>query len=147
MKKIEFFTSIELVVVMAIISLLLGLSTVYFFNFKSASALKLSAYEVAAVLNQARSLAITNQDTYSVVFDLSNNKYEIQDPSSVRVDEEHRLGEGIVFDSVSFIGSNVETYSSTGTAKDGIVRLKDNKSQFYTVDVDPVTGRIKVSNN
>ncbi|MFH1093777.1 MAG: type II secretion system protein [Candidatus Omnitrophota bacterium] len=147
MKKIRFFTSIELVVVLAIISLLLGLTTVYYFNFKTATALKLSAYEVAATLNQARSLAITNQDKYSVVFDLSNNKYEIQDSVLARIDEEHRLGEGIVFDTVSFIGGNVETYSATGTAKGGTVKIKDNKAQVYTLIVNGATGRVKVENN
>ena len=147
MKKIRFFTSIEFVVVLAIISLLLGLTTVYYFNFKTATALKLSAYEVAAVLNQARSLAITNQDKYSVVFDLANNKYEIQDVSANRIDEEHCLTEGIVFDSVSFIGSNVEIFSSTGTAIAGTVKLKDNKAQTYSINVNGATGRVKVSNN
>ncbi len=146
MKKSRFFTSIELVVVLAIISLLLGLTTVYYFNFKTAAALKLSAYEVMATLNQARSLAITNQEKYSVVFDLAGNKYEIQDSAAGRVDEEHRLGEGIVFDEVSFTGNKV-TYSATGTANAGTVKLKDNKAEFYTITVISATGRVKVSNN
>ena len=146
MKKLRFFTSIELVVVLAIISLLLGLTIVYYFNFKAATALKLSAYEVAATLNQARSLAITNQDKYSVVFDLANNKYEIQDSSANRVDEEHRLGVGIVFDEVSFTGNKV-TYSVTSTANAGTVKLKDNKAQVYSITVTSATGRVKVLNN
>ncbi len=146
MKKTGSFTSIELVVVLAIISMLLGLTTVYYFNFKSATALKLCAYEVAATLNQARSLAITNQENYSVVFDLANNKYEIQDSAASRVDEEHRLGEGIVFDEVRFAGNKV-TYSATSTANAGTVKLKDNKAQVYTITVTSATGRVKVLNN
>ena len=146
MKKLRFFTSIELVVVLAIMSLLLGLTTAYYYNFKTATALKLSAYEIAATLNQARSLAITKQDDHSVVFDLANDQYEIQDAASVRVDEEHYLAEGITYDSVTFAANKVN-YSSTGTANAGTVKLKDGKGDFYSITVSSATGRVKVLNN
>ncbi len=145
MRKIKFFTSIELVVVLAIISMLLGLTTVYFFNFKAATALKLAAYEVAATLNQARSLAITNQYKYSVVFDLAQNEYEIQDLTFATLDEVHMLGEGIVFDLCNF-SANRATYSTTGSVNAGRVILKDNKLKYYTVKVLNATGRVKVLN-
>ena len=96
-------------------------------------------------MNQARSLAITNQDDYSVVFDQANNKYEIHDPTSARVDEEHRLGEGIVIDFINF-DSNTVVYSHTGSTTNGRVILKDNKSEYYTVKVLNVTGRVKILN-
>lgn len=149
MKRLRFFTSIELIVVLAIISLLLGLTTVYYSNFKTATAIKLAAYELMATLNQTRSLAITNQDKYSVVFDLANNKYEIQDSAAVKIDEEHSLGEGIVFDTVGFGGASLTaaTYFATGTADAGTVKLKDNKAQIYTITVTSSTGRVKVVNN
>ena len=149
MKKIKFFTSIELLVVLGIISLLLGLTTVYYFNFKTAATLRLAAYELAAVLNQARSLAITNQANHSVVFDLAANEYEIQDASLAAVDEKHRLEEGIVFDSVGFAGTSLTTatFFSTGTADAGTVKLKDNKAQIYTITVINSTGRVKVSSS
>ena len=145
MKKMKFFTSIELIVVLGIISLMLGLTSVYYFNFKSDTALRLAAYEMLGTLNQARSLAITNQDRYKVVFDTANNKYEIQDVNSSRIDEEHRLTEDIIIDLMNFNG-NSATYTSTGSVNAGRVILKDNKSKYYTVKVLNVTGRVKVLN-
>ncbi|MCK4993537.1 MAG: hypothetical protein KAS13_00645 [Candidatus Omnitrophica bacterium] len=145
MKNSRFFTSIELVVVLGIISLLLGLTTVYYFNFKTATALKLAAHEAAATLNQARSLAITKQEEHSVLFDLANNQYEIQDSAALRVDEEHRLGEGIIIDLCNF-DSNSATYSPTGTVEGKRVILKDNKNEYYTIKVLNETGRVKILN-
>ena len=69
MKKSKSFSAIEIMVVLAIVSIVLGLTAVYFFNFKSGAVLRLAAHEVAGTLNQARSLAITHQETYDVVFD------------------------------------------------------------------------------
>ena len=75
MKNSQAFSLIELLVVLGIITMLMGLTTVHFFNYKAGSALKISANNIVAALNQARSLAITKQVEHGVAFDVVNSDY------------------------------------------------------------------------
>lgn len=136
---------VEILVVLGIISLVLGLATTYFFNFKSSSAVNIAAQEIVSALNQARSLAITKQDDFKVFFDVGANVYVVRDSSDNAVDASHHLDNGIVFDRTSFDNDTV-VFKSTGSIRElsGSVYIKNNSGKFNTVRVENTTGRIKV---
>lgn len=145
MKNIKAFTLIEVIIVLGIISLIFGLTMAYLSNFRAGSTLKLSAEEIMATLNQARSLAITSKNTHKVVFDKMNNNYVVQDSLGANVDKVHKTGEGIIIDFINF-DNNTVTFNSSGGANSGRIILKDNKNKYYTIKGLNVTGRIKLLN-
>ncbi|MFH1458932.1 MAG: type II secretion system protein [Candidatus Omnitrophota bacterium] len=141
------FTIIELIVVLGIICLILGLTTAHFFNFKTASALKIEALNILSVLNQARSLAITNQENYKVVFDLINNKFVIKDNLDVNVEIEKNLNNGISIDRTTFSMDTVIFNAQGGlSGARGKIFIKNSANKFYTINIENTTGRIKIYN-
>jgi len=145
MNRSKSFSLIELLVVLTIVSLVIGLTTAYIFNFRKGSVLSLSAQEIAATFNQARSLSITKQAEYKVVFDNINNEYVVQDPTNSNIDSGHNIGSGIIIDLINFTANTV-TFKPTGSANGGRIILKDNRGKYYTIKVLNVTGRIKILN-
>ena len=147
MNKNKAFSLIEMLVVLTIISLILGLTAAYIFNYRAGSALSLCANKIAAVLNQARQLSITNQSEYKVVFDLINNEFVVQDALNNDADTRHKTGNSIIIESTTFTNDTV-TFTATGglSGTSGSIFIKDNKAKFFTVKILNATGRIKVLN-
>ncbi len=145
MKNTRGFSLIEMIVVISIIVVFTALTTIYIFNFYSNSALRFAALEVSATLDQARSLAITKQTQYKVVFDDSANKYVVKDSLDADADKEHYLKTGITIFLINFSSKTV-TYGSDGGANNGRVIIKDKTDKYFTIKVLNSTGRIKVLN-
>ncbi|MBU4306043.1 MAG: hypothetical protein KJ893_10570 [Candidatus Omnitrophica bacterium] len=140
----RFFTTIELIVVMSIIIVMLGTTTFYYFNFRAAMGLQVCAQEIVAVLNQARSLAITKGENYKVFFDVANNSYLVK-RGNTAVDA-HALKEGVIIDRTTF-KDNEAVFNSTGGLSDsGSVYIKNKQDKFTTIVIENTTGRIKVLN-
>jgi prepilin-type N-terminal cleavage/methylation domain-containing protein len=139
------FSMIEILVVLGIISLVLGLSTTYFFSFKSSSAVNIAAQEIVATLNQARSLAITRRNDYKVFFNVSANTYVVKDSSDSDIDMLHHLGNGISFTKTTF-GSDTVVFKPTGSLRNlnGSIYIKNSGGKFNTIRIANTTGRIKV---
>lgn len=137
----------EMLVVLGIISLILGLTAAYIFSYRAGSALSLCASKIAATLNQARQLSITNQSEYKVVFDLTSNEFMVKDILNNVVDTVHKTGNSIIIESTTFANDTV-TFTATGgiSGASGSIFIKDNKEKFFTVKVLNATGRIKVLN-
>jgi len=73
------FTVIELVVVLAIISLVLGSSIPLFSRFQASQRLKSSASDFSSALRTAQSQAITHRRTHAVVLDTTSGEFWIED--------------------------------------------------------------------
>ncbi len=152
MKKIKSFTTIEMIIVLGIISIIMGLTTAYFFSFKSGSALKLSAKEIAAALGQARSLAITTQKNHEVAFNVTTSEYCIneldEDNNFVqKVGIDHKIRNGIIIDRTTF-SNDAAIFGITGNLRGaaGSVYIKNSNDKFSTIRTDNTTGRIKIYN-
>ena len=76
------FTLIELLVVLAIIAIIVGMGTPAFLHFNAGLRLKATARQVAQLLQTARSQAITQRTTCSVVFDLAQRRISVVDETS-----------------------------------------------------------------
>jgi Tfp pilus assembly protein FimT len=147
----------ELVVVLAIMSMLLGLSTAYFFSFKSGAALKIAAQDIVAALSQARSLAITTRDYHGVAFDDTQSEYFIfkkpDDATREIVSIHFKTKNGIIIESTTFdpdshgaINKPTALFNPTGSGKGGSIFLKNAKGRYNTITVVSATGRVRVFN-
>jgi len=148
------FTVMEMLVVLAVIALLLGVSIPFFSGFTKGTKLKTAAKDVSAVLNTARSLAITHRKNYSVNFDNSSypHPYYITDESDQLYGKRYSLPSSIRFyrpsepESPSTFDSGKATFSSTGglTGSAGSVWLADKRGDFRRITVSNTTGRVKI---
>lgn len=88
-------TIFELVVVIAIMVALLGISSVFFHNFGRGAELKYAARQIAGALRTARSEAVTKGKPYSVLFDTINEKYWIEDNRNRILDKQFSVPYGV----------------------------------------------------
>jgi prepilin-type N-terminal cleavage/methylation domain-containing protein len=158
------FTLVELIVVMVI----LGISAmvlVPMIGSAASSQLSSASDILASDLEYARSMAISRGYTYSVVFDVANNTYEIRDETNTVIrhpvkkgfDYVVRLGPGQMFDTVTissadFNSTNVikfdslgSPYSGTNAALNSGAVVLQAANATMTVSVEPVTGYISIS--
>ena len=122
---------------------------------------------LAATLDYAKSMAITHQQSYSVVFDVSNESYQVQDQGGTLIDHPVNPGDFVVnlsnteldkvdFTSADFDGvvSNAVTFDYLGSPYSGTDTTAPlNSGQILlqatdfsiTVSVEPVTGYVTMS--
>ncbi len=144
----------EMLVVLAVIALLLGVSIPFFSGFTKGAKLKTAAQDVSAVLNTARSLAITHRENYTITFDTSSypHYYYISDGNEQLYGKKYSLPSAIRFyrpsepDSPTTFNSDQTTFSSTGglTGSAGSVWLADKKGNFRRISVANTTGRVTI---
>lgn len=148
------FTLMEMLVVLAVIALLLGVSIPFFSSFTKGAKLKTAAKDITAVLNTARSYAITYRKNYSVTFDYENrpHSYYIIDEGGTVVKKKYYLPSAIRLyrpsdpNNPTTFDSNKATFSSTGglTASAGSVWIADKREDFRRISVSNATGRVKI---
>jgi prepilin-type N-terminal cleavage/methylation domain-containing protein len=158
MKNSQGFTLIEMIVVLGIISAVLGITTVYFFNYKSGAALKISANNIVAALNQARSLAITRRVEHGVAFDSVNSAYFVfaKPDSATRqlVTSPLKTSSGVVIESTNLpidpqalINLPAEIFNITGSAESNAsIYLVNSQGKYYTLTIINTTGRVRIYN-
>jgi len=158
MKKKSAFSLIEMMIVLGIITMMIGLTTAYFFNFRSGAALKISANNIMAALNLARSLAITQQVEHGVAFDINDSAYRVfikPDTGNPQfVTKQMKTLSGVVIestnlpiDSNSTFSARVEVFNPTGNAENnGSIYLKNSEGKYYTITIVNATGRIRIYN-
>ncbi len=139
---------------LAVVALLLGVSIPFFAGFTKGTKLKTAAKDVSAVLNTARSLAITRRKNYSVSFETFSypHSYYISDEDGQPYEKRYSLPSSIRFyrpsdpESPSTFASGKATFSSTGglTGSAGSVWLADKGDDFRRISVSNTTGRVKI---
>lgn len=72
------FTLLELIIVLALITLILGLSSVFVAGFLPSAKANAAGREISGMIRFARSLARLNMESRSVVIDLDNRTYGIE---------------------------------------------------------------------
>ena len=148
------FTLMEMLVVLAVIGLLLGVSIPFFSGFTKGAKLKTATKGVAALLNTARGLAITYRKNYSVIFDYSaqTHEYYIIDEEGQVYTKKYSLPSSIRFFRPSdpahptTFPSRAAAFSSAGglTGSSGSVWLADKKGDIRRITVSNTTGRVRI---
>ncbi|MFH1245405.1 MAG: prepilin-type N-terminal cleavage/methylation domain-containing protein [Candidatus Omnitrophota bacterium] len=148
------FTLIEMLVVLALIMMVLGISIPFFANFAKGEKIKTAAKDIATVLNSARNFSITERKNYAVVFDYSASPaaYYIVDEANQIYGKKYVLPSPIKFyhpqepAHPTTFPSDRAVFSSTGGLKTatGSVWLADQKGQTRRVTVSQTTGRVSI---
>jgi len=126
--------------------------------------LRAAANIIAADLEYAKSLAITNQDNYLIIFDAANESYELQDSNSDVVADPVRASGGISVDfandsrfrqvdieTVSFDSTDTVIFDYLGAPYNGDFDSLSSSSivlkagdHTVTITVAPVTGYVTI---
>lgn len=85
------FTLVEMLVVLAIIAMLMGISIPFTTGFGKGLKLKTASRAITGVLHVARSNAITMRKNYSVVFDVNSGQFWIEDSEGKVYEKKYSL--------------------------------------------------------
>ncbi len=135
------FTLIEMLVVLFFITLILGLSTVYFSGGLASARIESTAREIAAIMRYAKSLARINHEKQIVTIDLDSRLYRIEGRNSRIIPKDVSIK---VVDPVSgeiSTGKYIMVYPATGSAGGENIVLWNNKKQL-NIRTDPVVGSV-----
>lgn len=137
----EGFTLLELVIVLFLITLMLGLSSVYFAKALPSGRFHATARKMAAMLKHARSLAEIKGKDEILLIDLDARTYGIEGLKTMKIPagidimiEDPYAGE-IREGKYAFI------FHSYGSFEGGTIVLKDDKRNVE-ISLDPVVGSI-----
>ena len=89
------FTLVELIIVVVILSIA-ALIAVPMVSSAADMQVRSAANQIAAHLDYAKGMAITHQQNYSVVFDVSNESYQVQDEGGNLIDHPVNPGSFVV---------------------------------------------------
>jgi len=164
------FTLIELIVVLAIVGIVFGMSFPFFAKFAKGSRLKNASNSISTVLRTARSYAINKRKSCWVIINnqaTSSLYYAVKIynvdgtlkpwyklPQSIEIDSTTFGTESVPFphDSNSQTSKSVVEFKPTGsctgssgteTGTDSII-IKDNENNSKTITVTNATGRVKI---
>lgn len=137
----EGFTLLELLIVLFLITLMLGLSSVFFANTLPSGRFHATAREIAATIKHARSLAEIQGKDQTLLIDLDTKEYGIKGRKTMTVPDgvNIRIEDPVRGDIRE--GRYAFTFHSYGSAEGGTVVLWDDK-RTVTISLDPVVGSI-----
>lgn len=135
------FTLLELIIVIFLITLMVGLSAVFFANTLPSGRFSATTRELAATIKQARHLAQLNGETQVLTINMDSRSYGIEGrgeknlPSGLRL----KVIDPLTGDITS--GKYHMTFHSAGSTEGGTVVLWDNK-RIANINIDPVAGAV-----
>ena len=133
------FTLLELIIVIFLIALILGISTVFFANALPSGKFNATVRDLASSIRYARSLAQTEGAEQSVIIDIDSRNYGIEGkpskpfPPDVGIKVIAPFSEAIVSGSYSF------HFNPSGGSDGGEIVLWNAKKTVHVV-LDPVVG-------
>lgn len=134
------FTLLELIIVISLISLILGISTVFLAGALSSSKLSSTVREIKATIRHARALAQSTGGSQSIVIDLDSRTYSIQGRAQKDIPDDVNI---MVVDNVKgeeiSNGSYRMVFNATGGIDGGRIILWNEKKKVY-IEMDPITG-------
>lgn len=124
-------------------TLIFGLSTVYYVNRLPAAKFDATAREIMATIKYARSLAIANNETKTVTIDIDQRKYSIDGLGVKDIPEEVGIKVKDPFSGEVLQGKYQLTFYAGGAAAGGTIILwRDKKTQ--NIQLDPVVGAVAI---
>ncbi len=158
------FTLIEVLIVLVIISIA-AMAAIPMMSSAGSIQIRSAASMVAADLAYAKGIAISRQQNYTVVFDVSNETYQIEDAAGDVIGHPVKTGFDYVvdfssdsrFSRVDISGANFDDTSSIefdylgspyngsgGAMNSGVITLEAGEATM-TVTVEAVTGYITIN--
>ncbi|MBU2575552.1 prepilin-type N-terminal cleavage/methylation domain-containing protein [Patescibacteria group bacterium] len=137
--KLKGVTLIELMVVIAVMTTILGISVVFIRQYQSNVRLFTCSRELKSNINKARERTISEQKIYGIRFFEPENRYEfILAESPDNPLESYLLDEQILFSQISPFTDNILKFNKAGAVNEsGIIILENIKQDQKTITINP----------
>ena len=147
------FTLVEMLVVLAVMAMLLGISIPFTSGFGKGLRIKTTARAILGTLRVARSNAVTHRKERAVIFDVENGEYWVEDPDGRILERKRRLPSAIKFqvkdneesDPITFEDDRV-IFFPTGAIEgsSGSITITDRQGGSRTITILGSTGKISI---
>lgn len=134
------FTLLELLIVLALVTLLAGISTVFFANTLPASRLSATARDISSTIRSARTLAQLNNEQQVITIDLDSKRYGLEGRSDKDIPPGIDIKVLDPFSGEIRNGTYQMRFNAFGTGSGTVVVWNNKRS--VSVQVDPVTGPV-----
>jgi general secretion pathway protein H len=137
------FSLLELIIVLFLMTLILGLSAVFFANALPSNKFNATVRSISTTIRQARSLAQIHGERQTVTIDLDTKQYGIEGHESKSIPA------GIYIKVIDPISGEIQTgkyyfmVQAGGSIEGGTVMLWDTKRQA-SIQADPVVGSVVI---
>ncbi|MRR37697.1 type II secretion system protein [bacterium] len=149
------FTLIELIVVIAILGITLGYIGPRIYSGISTSNMDKASREVLALIQYARSNAVTKHTVYYIRFDIERSTFGIyprpESSGEIEIEKEKALPRGVTFKSVKSpyqsekIDGKADIMVTTeGVIEQGVIYLQGGPGTIHTLVIKPFSGMLKV---
>ena len=133
------FTLLEIIIVLFLITLIMGLSTVFFSNFLPSVKFNAAGREMTATIRHARSLARMNMESKTFIIDFDNKTYGIEGQPTKHIPPESSIRIVDPFAGEITQGKYSIVFNPTGSMGVGTIFLSTRKKGLR-IDMDPITG-------
>lgn len=137
------FTLLELIIVLFLMTLILGMATLFFANVLPSNRLNATARSVSATIREARSLARIHGESQVVTIDFDSKKYGIEGRGSRDIPDDISIK---VIDPVAGEvqqGKYLFIFHPSGGIEGGTIVLW-NAKKVVTIQPDPVAGSVVI---
>ncbi|MBN1547719.1 MAG: prepilin-type N-terminal cleavage/methylation domain-containing protein [Syntrophaceae bacterium] len=133
------YTLIELMLVLVLITLILGLTAVYFAGSLTKAKLNATGRELAALMRYARTSARMNMEVKAVTIDLDGRTYSLADRATKEIPANISIRLIDPVDGPVDRGKHLFLFHPNGKIEGGKILLS-SKAKKLSIDIDPVTG-------
>lgn len=137
------YTLLELVIVLFLITLILGLSAVFFTGFLPAAKFEATGREMSALIRHTRSLARINMESQTFMIDLDNNSYGIEGVPAKNIPPGILIKVIDPFSGEILHGKYSIVFSPGGAMTGGTMILTQGK-RITKIELDPITGAVLI---
>jgi prepilin-type N-terminal cleavage/methylation domain-containing protein len=137
------FTLLEIVIVLTLIVLILGLTTLFFGNALPGARLNAAARELSAMMRYAKILAKNNGEPQTVLINLDTGRYGIEGVQTRNIPEGINIR---VTDPVTgevSRGNCAVLFHESGIVEGGTITLWNTK-RTLNIELDPIVGSVVV---
>ena len=134
------FTLLELLIVLALVTLIVGIATVFFVNTLPASKLSATARDISSTIRNAKILAQINHEQQVMTIDLDSNRYGIEGRGDKNIPPGIHIKVMDPFSGEILNGTYHMRFHAYGTGGGTVVVWNDKRS--VSIRVDPITGPV-----
>jgi general secretion pathway protein H len=135
------FTLLEIIIVLFLVTLIMGLSAVFFSNFLPSVKFNAAGREMSAMIRHARSLARMNTESQTFVIDLDNKTYGIEGLATKHIPQDALIKIIDPFSGEILQGKYSIVFNPAGSMGGGTIILSIRKKTLR-IDIDPIMGAV-----
>jgi general secretion pathway protein H len=139
------FTLLEIIIVLFLVTLILGLSSVFFAGFLPSAKANATGRELSGMIRHARALARTNMESRTVMIDLDKRTYGIEGMAAKSFPPDVMIKVIDPFSGEIIHGKYPVAFSPSGGMSGASIILSWGKKTIR-IEMDPITGAAVIKN-